>query len=119
MRVLIDTSCSQANDLREVAARRVDFVLRRLNWLVATVRVRFADENGPRGGIDKRCRIELATPGKPTVVATSKASGWRGAFESALARAARTLRKGRQRERRPARGGRGDALAREDLARPA
>jgi ribosome-associated translation inhibitor RaiA len=114
MRVLIDTSCSQANDLREVAARRVDFVLRRLNWLVATVRVRFADENGPRGGIDKRCRIELATPGKPTVVATSKASEWRGAFELALARAARTLRKGHHRARRPARGGRDGALPTQD-----
>lgn len=114
MRILIETSCPQANDLREVAVRRVDFVLRRLHWLVATVRVRFVDENGPRGGIDKRCRIELAAPGKPTVVATSKAPQWRGAFESALARAARTLRKGRQRARRPVRGGRDGALPTQD-----
>ena len=62
MRVFIETSCPQASELRDVAARRVNFVLRRLHWLVTTVRVRFADENGPRGGVDKRCRIEVATP---------------------------------------------------------
>lgn len=114
MRVLIESSCPQAKDLHEVAVRRVDFVLRRLNWLVATVRVRFADENGPRGGVDKRCRIEFAAPGKPTLVVTSTASEWRGAFETALARAARSLRRTRQRARQPLRGGRTDVSLRQD-----
>lgn len=114
MRVLIESSCPQAKDLHEVATRRVDFALRRLHWLVSTVRVRFADQNGPRGGVDKRCRIELAAPGKPTLVVTSTASEWRAAFEAALERAARTLRKARQRARRPSRGGRMAALSPHD-----
>jgi ribosome-associated translation inhibitor RaiA len=114
MRVHIEASCPHAKNLRETAVKRIDFVLRRLNWLVSTVRVRFADENGPRGGVDKRCRIELDTPGKKTIVATSTASEWRGAFEAALARASRTLRRGRQRSRRVPRGGRSDALLAQD-----
>ena len=50
-----------------------------------------SDVNGPRGGIDKRCQVELRTDGAGSVVIASTASDWRTALDNALARAARFL----------------------------
>lgn len=112
MEVHFETASPQARALRDIAINRVGFVLRRLSWLVARVRVRCTDVNGPRGGIDKHCRVEMTMPGNRTVVATSTAPDWRRAFETALGKAARALVRIRQRARRPARTGRNgsDAL---------
>jgi hypothetical protein len=71
--------------------RRVRFVLRRLGWLVPRAEVQMSDVNGPRGGIDKRCQVELRTDGAGSVVVASVASDWRTALDNALARAARFL----------------------------
>jgi len=40
--------------------RRLAFALGRFARRIEHVRVRFADINGPRGGIDKRCAIECS-----------------------------------------------------------
>jgi ribosome-associated translation inhibitor RaiA len=66
-------------------------VLRRLGWLVPRAEVQMSDVNGPRGGIDKRCQVELRTDGAGSVVVASVASNWRTALDNALARAARFL----------------------------
>jgi len=50
-----------------------------------------SDVNGPRGGIDKRCQVELRTAGARSVVVASVANNWRTALDNALARAARFL----------------------------
>ena len=50
-----------------------------------------SDVNGPRGGIDKRCQVELQTDGAGSVVVASVASDWRAALNKALAKAARFL----------------------------
>jgi len=47
--------------------------------------------NGPRGGIDKRCQVELRTNGAGSVVVASVANDWRTALDNALARASRFL----------------------------
>ena len=81
----------QATDLRDLTERRVRFVLRRLGWLVPRAEVQMSDVNGPRGGIDKRCQVELRTDGAGSVVVASVAADWRTALDNALARAARFL----------------------------
>ena len=43
--------------LREYIERRVYFALSRFSPRIARVSVTVEDVNGPRGGIDKRCRI--------------------------------------------------------------
>ena len=53
--------------------------------------VQLSDVNGPRGGIDKRCQVELRTNGAESVVVASVANDWRTALDHALARAARFL----------------------------
>ena len=97
MQVLFKSRHPQASELHEVTERRVRFVLRRVGWLVPRAEVRMSDVNGPRGGIDKRCQVELRTHGAGSVVVASMASDWRTALDKALARAARFLMRQRQR----------------------
>jgi len=91
MQVLFKSRHPQATELRDLTERRVRFVLRRLGWLVPRAEVQMSDVNGPRGGIDKRCQVELRTDGAGSVVVTSVAGDWRTALDNALARAARFL----------------------------
>jgi ribosome-associated translation inhibitor RaiA len=48
------------DDLRDHADRRLRFALGRFGDRIDRVTVRLEDVNGPRGGIDKRCRIEVS-----------------------------------------------------------
>lgn len=49
--------------LREHAERRILFALSRFAGRLREVRVRLADVNGPRGGVDRRCTVEVRGPG--------------------------------------------------------
>ena len=89
--------------MRELAVRRVRFVLRHLTWLVPRATVQLSDINGPGGGVDKRCQVTLKTEGAGTVMITSMAGDWRCAIEDALGRAARTLVRAWRRDRDKAR----------------
>ncbi len=91
MQVLFKSRHPAATDLRDLTERRVRFVLRRLGWLVPRAEVQMSDVNGPRGGIDKRCQVELRTDGAGSVVVASVAGDWRTALDNALARATRFL----------------------------
>ncbi len=63
--------------------------------------VRVEDVNGPRGGVDKRCRIKVVLVGLPTVVVEEHHQSLKGAIDKALARMERTVRRatGRRRSR--------------------
>jgi hypothetical protein len=91
MQVLFKPRHPHAADLRDLTEQRVRFVLRRLHWLVPRAEVQMSDVNGPRGGIDKRCQVELRTDGAGSVVVAAVAADWRSALDNALARAARFL----------------------------
>ena len=78
--------------------------MRRLTWLVPRARVQLTDVNGPRGGVDKRCQIELSTEAVGTVVIASLARDWRTALDRSLGRAARVLTRSLQRSQKPVRG---------------
>jgi hypothetical protein len=91
MQVTFESRDPEAIHLRPVAERRVRLALRRLSWLAPRARVQLSDVNGPRGGIDKRCQIELTTDATGPVIVTSMARDWRSALHSAVARAAKAL----------------------------
>ena len=74
MQVLLEARHTQATELRAPTERRVRFVLRRMGWLVPRADVQMSDVNGPRGGIDKRCQVELRTDGAGSVVVAAVAS---------------------------------------------
>ncbi len=100
MQVLFESRDPQALVLRGMVVRRARFVMRRLVWMVPRARVCLTDVNGPRGGVDKRCQVELRAAGTGPVVVTSVARHWRSALDAALSRAARSLLRVWQRERR-------------------
>ena len=101
MQVFFNSRDPQRALLRELAVRRVRFVMRRLTWLVPRATVHMADVNGPRGGVDKRCRVEFKTETGTAVVVTAMARDWRCALDTALARAARALLRLWRRDRQP------------------
>jgi hypothetical protein len=91
MQVLFKSRDPQADELRDVAQRRARFVFRRLDWLVPKAIVQLSDVNGPRGGLDKRCQVEIRSDVAGTVVVASVARDWRTALDNALSRALRFL----------------------------
>ena len=99
MQVIFESPDPEAAELRTLATRRARQVLKRLAWLAPRVKVHMSDVNGPRGGIDKRCQVEVTSSMAGPVVITSMARDWRTALQSALARAARKLLQNWQRSR--------------------
>ena len=99
MQVIFESRHPGGAELREVAIERLRFAMRRLSWLVPRARVQLADINGPRGGTDKQCQIELKTS-TGTVVISSLATDWRGAIDTAVQRATRVVVRSLQRQRK-------------------
>lgn len=104
MQVIFESRDPQAAGLRQLAVTRLQFVLRRVRRQVPRATLSLSDVNGPRGGVDKRCRVALQTDGHGPVVITALADDWRSAIDQALARAARVLLRLWQRRRRHGRG---------------
>lgn len=103
MQVIFESRDAQALRMRDFAMQRVRFVMRRLTWLVPRAKVHLSDVNGPRRGVDKRCRIELQTKAGATVRVTAMARDWRSAVDCALSRAASVLIRAWRRSRIPIR----------------
>lgn len=99
MQVIFQSRNPEGALMHQVAVQRVQFVMRRMSWLVPRAKVQLEDVNGPHGGIDKRCQLEFKTNASGTVVVTAIARNWSDALNSALARATRTLVRGWQRNR--------------------
>ena len=59
--------------------------------------VRVEDVNGPRGGVDKRCRIKVVLTGLPSVVVEERHHVLQAALDGAVARAERAVRQTTQR----------------------
>lgn len=103
MQIIFESRNTDSAQMRDVSIERLRFVLRRLAAVVPRARVQFSDVNGPRGGVDKRCQVELNTASAGTVVIASLASDWRTALERSLRRASRALTRSLQRSQKPLR----------------
>jgi hypothetical protein len=104
MQVIFESRDADGAQLRDLSVERVRFALRRLTSMVPRAKVQFSDVNGPRGGVDKRCQVELSTEAAGTVVIASLARDWRTALDRSLARATRVLTRSLQRNQKPTRG---------------
>ena len=100
-----------ASHLLPMAQQRLHFALRRLAWWVQRVDVSLDDDNGPRKGQDKRCRLLLRTRQGHALVLTDVADDWHVAFERALARLVRSVGSLHRRWTAAPRLRRGDLLA--------
>ena len=54
---------------REQIQRRASFALSRMSGLIQQVNVHLTDVNGPRGGVDTQCRVQVQLDrGEPVVI---------------------------------------------------
>ena len=67
------------------------FALGRFGDRVRTVRVSLMDQNGPRGGLDKRCRIEVDGGREPEVVTEETHADLHAAINRATERTGRSF----------------------------
>jgi putative sigma-54 modulation protein len=86
--------------LREHTLRRLQFALGWARHTVGKVTVRLSDINGPRGGSDKRCQIQVPIPRAQDVVIEDTESDLYVAIDRAAARVGQTLDRRLSRQRR-------------------
>ncbi len=76
--------------IRDWTERRLRLALGSLGDYVLRSAIRLSDQNGPRGGIDKRCTVRLSLPGQPAVVVAQQSDDLYLAIDLACDRAGRT-----------------------------
>lgn len=72
---------------------RIAHAIGRFEPSIATVEVRIADVNGPRGGIDKECRILASIPHRSPVIVAEQAGGFYEAIDLASHKLKRAVTK--------------------------
>jgi ribosomal subunit interface protein len=90
--------------LRDYAHKRLAYSLNHGDAHIGRVVVRLSDINGPRGGEDKRCHIEVRLKGLPEVVIEDTQADLYVAIDRAVERAGRTLARRLARSQRDAPG---------------
>lgn len=81
--------------MRRWARERAEVALERFRGRVHSVVVRLDDLNGPRGGVDKSCRIRISGP-KLSIALEHRHDDAKQAISSGLRRVARTLERRRE-----------------------
>ena len=94
MKLLIKTSNFSLTDaLRSHAERRLRFALTFCDPYIQQVVMRLSDINGPRGGVDKCCQLQVVLIGLPDVVVKDIETDLYVAIDRAADRAGRTVRR--------------------------
>jgi ribosomal subunit interface protein len=92
MQIDIQTNGFSLTDgIRNYTKQRMQFALNRNDKYVTKVKVRLADINGPRGGVDKRCQIDISLAGHNDIVIEDTETNLYVAIDRASDRCARTL----------------------------
>jgi putative sigma-54 modulation protein len=86
-----------SDDLREHMQLRLGFALGRFGQRIREVTASLADANGPRGGIDKQCRIVVRLVASRKVTIEETGADFMAAIARAAERAGRAV--GRELER--------------------
>jgi ribosome-associated translation inhibitor RaiA len=90
-------------ETREYVERRLYFNLGRFLGSIDRVEVVLSDENGPRGGIDKRCRIAVKLGGSADVVVDGKSDTLKDLINTSSDRVGRAVARSLDRRRWKAR----------------
>ena len=100
MRIDIHTNGFELTDgLREHTVRRLQFALSWASYDVRKVIVRLSDINGPRGGNDKRCSIQIPLPRTADIVIEDTEADLYVAIDRAVDRAERSVARRLERQR--------------------
>jgi len=87
------------NALRSYTERRLRFALTWADNRIQRIIVRLSDINGPRGGEDKRCQLQVVLAGCPDVVVEDTEASLYFAIDRAADRAGRTVMRKLNRKR--------------------
>jgi putative sigma-54 modulation protein len=79
--------------------RRVHFALGRFATAIRGVQVHVTDENGPRGGEDKRCRVLVSRQGGERLVVEGRGMSLQEVVDQSLRRASHSLSRTLERRR--------------------
>jgi hypothetical protein len=112
MRIRIRTDLA-LGDRRALVERRLRFALSRFEPRIASIDVRLCDINGPRGGIDHRCRLVVRLRGPHTSIIVEDEDV---NLESAVSRVTDRAARGVARALDSSRDGRRLFLRRQDVA---
>lgn len=63
---------TRRNGFHEVVHDRMTRTLERFAHRIASVNVTLTNENGPRGGVDKLCRVTVVMPGRGQLTTTAR-----------------------------------------------
>jgi ribosome-associated translation inhibitor RaiA len=86
-------------ELRNYLKDRLQFALSRFGRHIDLIRVYLQDLNGPRGGMDKKCRIVVALPPRGRVVVSGADTGLHSAITETANRAGFAVRRHVKRRR--------------------
>lgn len=105
MNIIVETQArtDDAQSLRATSLARLQFALRRLRSSVDGARISLTDTNGPRGGVDKHCQVQLHLQPGGTVLVNARADNWRSALEQAIQRVVQLVLRRLKQVRRPRR----------------
>jgi hypothetical protein len=90
---------SLSKESRALIRRRLRRRLGKYARSIERVSVRVTDVNGPRGGVDRRCRVKVVLSGLPSVVVEGQSASLETAVQGALSGAERAVRRTLQRRR--------------------
>ena len=87
----ISSNGAASDALREYIERKLELALNRFDHRLERIQVRLEDVNGPRGGLDKRCRLHVS--GRPSWRIHVEGAGatFHDAVDAAAARARRSV----------------------------
>ena len=92
---------SPTRSLRRYTDRRIRFALTRFEDHILRISMWVADVNGPKGGRDKHCRLQVVLTGNTNIIIEDTQANLYVAINRAIERAAHSLvrKLGRQRSR--------------------
>ena len=80
-------------DQRADLRRRLGMKLGKFAASIERVSVRVTDVNGPRGGVDQRCRVKVVLSGLPSVVVERRHTSMEAAIDAALRATTESVRR--------------------------
>ena len=83
----------------EHTERRLAFALSRFSSRILKTIVYLADDNGPKGGVDKSCHVLVRLRGGREVIAKVVDTDWKVAIDRAISRIGHSIRRQLQRAR--------------------
>ncbi len=91
MRLNFGSNAALSDALRDYAEHRLEFALDRFVPRIADVHLRLEDLNGPRGGVDKQCRLDVLGLPSWRIQVQGEGTTFNDAIDAAAARAGRSI----------------------------